>query len=174
MKSTSDPRSSGGTAGGKSRAGGSAGRSMAVSRHGEDSGREASDGHSPVGSRPMDRLEDPSTCSPTLLRSGGENWARCPVTSALLALRGGHVAEGTVGPDGIIVHAPGLDDLARVSQAEKPVLVQALVAEPAIETLDVGILIRLARVDEGQPNAAGVDPRIQPPGGALGSTLRDQ
>jgi hypothetical protein len=51
-----------------------------------------------------------------------------------------------VGPDGIVVHAPGLDDQARVSQAEEPVLVQALVAEPAIETLDVGILIRLARM----------------------------
>ena len=68
-----------------------------------------------------------------------------------------------MGPDGIVVHAPGLDDLARVSQAEEPVLVQALVAEPAIETLDVGILIRLARVDEVQPNAAGVDPRIERP-----------
>jgi hypothetical protein len=87
-----------------------------------------------------------ATCTPTLLQSGGENWARCPVTSALLEVRGGQVAEGTVGPDGIVVHAPGLDDLARVSQAEEPVLVQALVAEQAIETLDVGILIRLARM----------------------------
>lgn len=59
MKSTSDTRSTGGSARGKSRAGVSAGRSMSVSRHGEDSGREASDGHRPVGSRPMDRLEDP-------------------------------------------------------------------------------------------------------------------
>ena len=45
---------------------------------------------------------DIATCSPTLLQSGGENWARCPVTSALLELRGGHVAEGTVGPDGLL------------------------------------------------------------------------
>lgn len=63
-----------------------------------------------------------------------------------------------MGPDGIVVHAPGLDDLARVRQAEEPVLVQALVAESAVETLDVGILIRLARVDEVQPDAAAVGP----------------
>jgi hypothetical protein len=29
-----------------------------------------------------------ATCSPTLLQSRGENRARCPVTSALLELRG--------------------------------------------------------------------------------------
>src|ERR1043165_6118263 len=114
------------------------------------------------------------TCSPTLLQSGGEHRARCPVTSALLELRGGHVAEGTVGPDSIVVHAPGLDDLARVRQAEEPVLVQALVAESAVETLDVGILIRLARVDEVQPDAAGVGPRIERPADELGPIVRDQ
>ena len=73
-----------------------------------------------------------------------------------------------MGPDGIVVHAPGLDDLARVRQAEEPVLVQALVAEPAVETLDVGMLIRLARVNEVQPNAAGVGPRIERPADELG------
>jgi hypothetical protein len=40
MKSTSDTRSTGGSARGKSRPGVSAGRTMSVSRHGEDSGRE--------------------------------------------------------------------------------------------------------------------------------------
>src|ERR1051325_11783500 len=95
------------------------------------------------------------TCSPTLLQSGGEHRARCPVTSALLELRGGHVAEGTVGPHSIVVRPPGLDDLARVRQAEEPVLVQALAAESAVETLDVGILIRLARVDEVDADARG-------------------
>ena len=75
--------------------------------------------------------------------------SRCPVTSALLELRGGHVAEGTVGPDGIVVHAPGLDDLARVRQAEEPVLVQALVAESAVETLDVGVRVALDQPESG-------------------------
>ena len=76
-----------------------------------------------------------------------------------------------MGPDGIVVHAPGLDDLTRVSQAEEPVLVQALVAESAVETLDVGILIRLARVDEVQPDAAGVGPRIERPADELGPVV---
>src|SRR5262245_22115963 len=113
-------------------------------------------------------------CSPTLLQSGGEDRARCPVTSALLELRGGHVAEGTVGTDGIVVHAPGLDDLTRVRQAAEPVLVQALVTESAVETLDVGILIRLAGFDEVQPDAVGVGPCIQRSADELGSIVRDQ
>jgi hypothetical protein len=70
-----------------------------------------------------------------------------------------------VGPDCIVVHTPGLDDLARVSQAEEPVLVQALVAESAVDTLDIGILIRLARLDEVQPDGVGVGPRIERPAG---------
>ena len=36
----------------------------------------------------------------------------------------GHVPEGNCGPDCIVVPAPGLDDLARLDQAEEPVLVE--------------------------------------------------
>ncbi len=54
-----------------------------------------------------------------------------------------------MGPDGIVVHAPGLDDLARVRQAEEPVLVQALVAESAVETLDVGVRVALDQPESG-------------------------
>src|SRR6266404_1445526 len=114
------------------------------------------------------------TCSPTLLQSGSENRARCPVKSALLELRGGHVAERAVRPNRIVVQAPGFDDLACVSQAEEPVLVETLVAEPAVETLDVGILIRLARLDEVQPDAWGVGPCIEGPADELGSIVRDE
>src|SRR6266446_7761259 len=115
-----------------------------------------------------------ATCSPTLLQSGSENRARCPVKSALLELRGGHVAERAVRPNRIVVQAPGFDDLACVSQAEEPVLVETLVAEPAVETLDVGILIRLARLDEVQPDALGVGPCIEGPADELGSIVRDE
>src|SRR5258705_1136050 len=97
---------------------------------------------------PAWRTRPPATCSPTLLQSGSENRARCPVTSALLELRGRHVAEGAVRPNRIIVQAPGFDDLARLRQAEEPVLVEALIAEPAVEALDVGILIGFAGLDE--------------------------
>ena len=43
------------------------------------------------------------TCSPTLHQSGCEDRARSPVKSALLELRGGHVAKGAVRPDRIVV-----------------------------------------------------------------------
>ncbi len=127
-----------------------------------------------VSKQPLTQVQADATCSPTLLQSGGEDRARCPVTSALLELRGGHVAEGTVGTDGIVVHTPGLDDLACVRQAAEPVLVQALVAEAAVETLNVGILIRLAGLDEVQPNAVGVSPRVERSADELGPIVRDQ
>ena len=44
-------------------------------------------------------------------------------------------------------------------QAREPVLVQAFVAKPAIEGLDVGVLIRLAGFDQPQRKPAGVRPR---------------
>ena len=43
-------------------------------------------------------------------------------------------------------------------QAREPVLVQALVAEPAIERFDVGVLRRLARLDQTQRDSARVRP----------------
>jgi hypothetical protein len=73
-----------------------------------------------------------------------------------------------VGPNGIVVHAPGLDDCARLGQAEKPVLIETLVAEPAIEAFDVGVLVRLARVDEMQPNTVGVRPGVEGPADEFG------
>ena len=38
------------------------------------------------------------------------------------------IGERTVRPDGVVVHAPGFDLLLRVGKADKPVFVQALVA----------------------------------------------
>ncbi len=58
-----------------------------------------------------------------------------------------------MGPDGIVVVAPGLDDPSCCRQAHEPVLVEALVAEPPIEALYVRILHRLSGVDEVQVHA---------------------
>jgi hypothetical protein len=41
----------------------------------------------------------------------------------------------------VVVAPPGLDLLPRVGQIEKPVLVQTLVAELAVEALDEAILL---------------------------------
>ena len=55
---------------------------------------------------------------------------------ALLELRGGHVAKGAVGPDRIVVQAPGLNDLVRMGKAEEPVLVEVFIAESAVVGID--------------------------------------
>jgi len=53
-----------------------------------------------------------------------------------------------VGPAPIVVPLPGLHDAPGVGQAEESVLVKALVPKTPEETLNEGILGRLAGVDE--------------------------
>ena len=66
-----------------------------------------------------------------------------------------------MGPPLIVVLPPGLHDLARIGQAQEPVLVEAFVAQPAVEALAVGVLDRLARVDEVQRDRVLVRPLLQ-------------
>jgi hypothetical protein len=47
------------------------------------------------------------------------------------------------------------------------VLVQTLVAQAAVEALDVGTLVRLARLDEMQVDAVGVGPSVERPADEL-------
>jgi hypothetical protein len=54
------------------------------------------------------------------------------------------VAERAVWPHRVVVDAPSLDDLLRLGDAQKPVLIQAVVAKLAVEAFDVGVLHRLA------------------------------
>src|SRR5208283_4661389 len=56
----------------------------------------------------------------------------------------------------IVVVTPCLDGFARLGEREEDVLVEAFVAQAAIEALDEGVLQRLARLD--------VVP-VEPPGG---------
>ena len=58
----------------------------------------------------------------------------------------------------IVVEAPLLDDLLGVSQATEPVLVEALVAQPAIEGFDVPVLDRSSRLDEVARDAVLLSP----------------
>ena len=50
----------------------------------------------------------------------------------------------------VAVLVPVIDDAAHVAQAAEPVLRQALVAEAAVEALDIGVLHRLAGLDEAR------------------------
>jgi len=73
---------------------------------------------------------------------------------------------------GVVVDAPGLDD-ARLREAHKPVLVQALVTTLPIETLDVGVFDRFARTNETQFDAVSIGPRIQGAAAEFRSVVTD-
>ena len=53
----------------------------------------------------------------------------------------------------VVVNAPGRNDGPSLRQRSEPVLVQALVAELAVEALHVRVLRRLAGLDEAQLDA---------------------
>ena len=70
----------------------------------------------------------------------------------------------------IVVVTPALDDLAGMAVAAEAVLVQAFVAQPAIEALNEAVLHRLARGDVMPLDAAVLLPpkdRIRGPLGAV-------
>jgi hypothetical protein len=73
------------------------------------------------------------------------------------------VGERAVRPLDIGVLPPVLHDPARVAETQEPVLVEAFVARPAVEALAVGILDRLAGIDEGQGSGMLVRSFLQRP-----------
>ena len=50
--------------------------------------------------------------------------------------------------DVVVVDAPFLDDVSGMPEAHEPVGIEALVPQPAVEALDIGILDRLPGPDE--------------------------
>ena len=67
-------------------------------------------------------------------------------------------SECGVGPCRVIIDPPGFDDTPSVTETVEEMLIQALVAQPAIEALDEGILCRLSRRDVVPLNAGFTDP----------------
>ena len=61
------------------------------------------------------------------------------------------------------VLVPVIDDAAHVAQAGEPVLRQALVPEAAVEALDIGVLHRLAELDEARLDTVPDDPGLHRP-----------
>jgi hypothetical protein len=76
-------------------------------------------------------------------------------------LAGGQAGKTAVRARGVVTDAPRFDRAPRIGETEEPVLVQALVPESAIETLDEGVLHRLPRPDEAQRYSPAVCPRIE-------------
>lgn len=59
----------------------------------------------------------------------------------------------------VVFPAPGLDHCAGVQDVLEPVLVEAFLAQPAVEAFDIGVLVRLAQLD--QPPANEGAPKIE-------------
>jgi YD repeat-containing protein len=67
----------------------------------------------------------------------------------------------------VVLLAPCGELRARLPQVGKPVLVQAFVAQPAVEALDVGVLHRPSRGNEIEPNPPALGPRVKAQRGEL-------
>ena len=75
--------------------------------------------------------------------------------------------QAAVGPHLVVVDAPLTDDIPGLRERLEPVLVQALVAELAVEALDVAVLHRPARFDQDVADAMLVRPSHEGPAGEL-------
>ena len=73
---------------------------------------------------------------------------------------GWDATEGGMRADAVIVvRAPVFDEESGFGQGAKPMLVEAVIAEGAIEALDEGVLHRFARLDMMETNARSAAPR---------------
>ena len=71
----------------------------------------------------------------------------------------------------IVVRAPVFDEESGFGQGAKPMLVEAVVAEGAIEALDEGVLHRFARLDMMESNAGALSPEVEGFAGELGTIV---
>jgi hypothetical protein len=102
----------------------------------------------------------------------GAREGRVPVIGCLRReLLGRQVAQARMRAFPIVVDAPLFDLAARVVERNKDVLVEALLAQARVETLDVRVLDRLSRFDELQPHAMLVGPLIEHPAAQLGTVI---
>ena len=70
-----------------------------------------------------------------------------PLFGACCKLRWCEPAKARVWPCGVVVDTPSLDDPAGLGEIGEQVLVEAFVAQPAVEQLDEAVLGRLSRRD---------------------------
>ena len=76
-----------------------------------------------------------------------------------------------MGPDLVVVSAPNLQLFGRIRKRQKPVGVQALGPEAAVEGFNEGVVGRLAGAGEVQGDAVGLSPQVQVPGDELGPLI---
>ena len=83
-------------------------------------------------------------------------------------------SEPGVGSVGVVVVAPALERAADVWQRAEQGLVQELVAQPAVEAFDEGVLDRLSRRDVMPADVALIGPGEDGVGGQLGAVVADR
>lgn len=83
-------------------------------------------------------------------------------------LGGGEPAEGAVRPARVVLDPPGLDDDLGFQHGAELLDVEQLVACPAVERLDAGVLPRRAGLDADGPRPRQAAPVPQGPGDELG------
>jgi hypothetical protein len=83
------------------------------------------------------------------------------------------IAQTTVWPDGVVVEPPFGQDHSGMGERAEQRLVQQLVAQTAIETLDKGVLLRFARRDLVPFNTAVLRPTQDRRAGQLGAVVGD-
>ena len=75
--------------------------------------------------------------------------------------------DAAVRPDLVVVTPPVGDGVAGLLQGREPELVETLVAELAVEALDVAVLHGFARLDEQMPDMVLLRPGDEGPAGEL-------
>ena len=81
-------------------------------------------------------------------------------------------AQAAVGPDFVVVLAPIGNALPGLGQAQEPLLVQAFISKLAVETLDVAVLHRPARLGQDVPHAMCCGPSHKGPACELWTVVR--
>jgi hypothetical protein len=74
----------------------------------------------------------------------------------------------------IVLDAPRFDLVPRIVERNENVFIQAFVAQPCIEALDVRVLNRLARFDELQPYTMLIGPMVERPAAQLGTVVHQE
>ena len=71
-------------------------------------------------------------------------------------------------PHGVVIHAPRFNHRLRLRDADKPMLIEALVPKLPVEALDVRVFDRLAGPNEAELDPVRVRPRFECPARKLG------